>query len=96
MPSMLIRDGESAISGLPPVVEQVRCTKDDCKTSYTLHSDDSVSVYSGRGLSTEVMRKMAATKIEETHPSHSTVNYYWKGPDLGWREADTVNQRKAL
>ena len=93
MPAFLTRDGEPIVQGMPPISEQIRCTK--CNISYTLRSDDQVSMY-GKQKSTELMRRMAMTRIEGGHPFHGTKEFYWKGPMEGWCESDTVAQRKEL
>jgi hypothetical protein len=95
MPAFLRRDGEQLPQGMPPVIEQIRCTKDTCKISYTIYSNEPISMY-GAEKSTDVMCSMAVAKIQGEHSFHGVKEFFWKGPDDGWRESDTVAQRKAL
>ena len=95
MPAFLTRDGEPLVQGMPPVSEQIRCTKDGGEISYTLRSDIQVSMH-GTEKNTDVMNRMALARIQGGHPSHSTREFYWRGPVDGWRESDTVAQRKEL
>jgi hypothetical protein len=93
MPAFLIRDGGPLPQGIPPAIAQVRCT--NCEISYTIYSNDPVSMH-GTEKSTDVMRRMAMPRVVGGHSSHGTKEFYWKGPVDGWRESDTVDQRKEL
>ncbi len=95
MPAFLKRDGEPVPQGMPPAIEQIRCTKAGCEISYTIYSNEPVSVY-GVEKSTDLMRRMAVARIEGQHSFHGTKEFYWKGPALGWCESDTPEQRKKL
>jgi hypothetical protein len=83
------------VSGTPPAIEELCCRKGGCAVAYTLYSDDPLSMH-GSETSLDVMRRMGIAKIEGDHQLHVTKIYYWKGPALGWLEADTMAQRKAL
>ena len=95
MPALLIRDGELPTDNMMAVVGHVKCVRQACKCNYTLRSNDPPSMY-GKEKNTDVMGRMGIEKVSEDHPIHATKTYYWKGPKLGWLEADTEAQRKAL
>jgi hypothetical protein len=42
------------------------------------------------------MNRLGTEAIEEEHPIHDTKTFFWKGDKQSWREADTVEQKKAL
>jgi hypothetical protein len=95
MPALLIRDGEKPVEGNPPAIGKIDCPKRDCATSYMLRSNDPLSMY-GNETSVDAMRRMGVATVEGGHPVHATRTYYWKGPEVGWLEADSEAQRKAL
>jgi len=95
MPAFLIRNGEPLPEGLPESVSEVRCPKSSCEMSYTVYSNEPITMY-GEVRSLNVMRQMAASKIGDGHPFHGTKEFYWKGPAQGWRESETPEQRSKL
>jgi hypothetical protein len=95
MPAFLIRNGKQVPYGLPRAVEQIRCTKYGCEISYTIYSNEPISMY-GSEKSVDVMRRMAVERVEGGHSNHGTKEFYWKGPADGWCESDTPEQRKNL
>jgi hypothetical protein len=93
MPALLIRDGELPVQ--MQKVGTIRCNRDGCACSYTLRSNDPVSMV-GKEKNTDVMGRMAFATVRVEHPIHATKTYYWKGPELGWLAADTQVQRESL
>jgi hypothetical protein len=95
MPALLIRDGEQPVEGNPPAIGKIDCTQRDCATSYMLRSNDPLVMF-GKEMSVDAMRRMGVATVKAAHPVHSTKTYFWKGPELGWLEADTEAQRGKL
>jgi hypothetical protein len=94
MPAFLIRHGEQIPHGLPLALEKIRCPL-GCGISYTIYSNDPISVH-GAEKSVDAMRRMAAVKVERDHPNHSAKEFYWKGSEQGWCDSDAPEQRKKL
>jgi hypothetical protein len=98
MPAMLERngkDGKPTPSNIPPQ-EVIHCSRDGCKTSYTLSYTDDEYYMHGSELNVDKMRRLATEIADNEHPAHFTQNYLWKGPERGWLEADSLAARAAL
>jgi hypothetical protein len=95
MPALLIRDGDLPVETMMPALGTISCKRDGCTCSYTFRSNDPIFMI-GKERNTDVMGRMAIEKVKQGHSIHATKTYYWKGPELGWLEADTEAQRKAL
>src|SRR6266436_1122197 len=78
--------------------EPIRCTKQDCKVSYTfLYRDVEIRLDVTKEPHENVvdrMRREATNEVNSEHPSHFRQTYKWDGSK--WTEADSMAARESL
>ncbi len=78
--------------------ELIRCTKQDCKVSYTYLYLDTESrldlTEEPHENVIDKMRRAATREVNNDHPSHFTRTYKWDGSK--WAEADSMAARGSL
>ncbi len=80
----------------PSTSEVIRCAGAGCEISYTfVYGNGEIRMHGNENV-VDLMQRTATELLGKNHPAHLTKTYLWKGPDQGWKEADSIAARRSL
>lgn len=80
----------------PSTSEVIRCNGAGCEISYTLvYGNSEIRTHRNENVP-DLLRRTATELLSKNHPAHLTKTYLWKGPEKGWKEADSIAARRSL